>query len=132
MSFTITAVILGACSPLIYFMVWNFPPLDTTNTATNATYGLLLESLVAIIALAGIIGNVRLLQLLRQLSGNGISARRTLVAWLAGNLLLGSQLAWILRPFVGSPGLPVEFLRSNPFDSNFFEALWMHLQHLIR
>ena len=132
MSFTITAAILGACSPLIYFMVWNFPPLDKTNAAANATYGLLLEVLVAVIALAGIIGNVRLLQLLRQLSGNNIGARRTLVAWLAGNLLLGSQLAWILRPFVGSPGLPVEFLRRNPFESNFFEALWLHLQHLTR
>jgi hypothetical protein len=132
MSFTIAAAVLGACSPLMYFMVWNTPPLDTTDTGAASTHSLMFVVLVAIMAVAGIAGNVRLLQLLRQLSGRDASARRTLVAWLAGNLLLGSQLTWILRPFVGSPSLPVEFLRPNPFDGNFFEALWGHLQHLIR
>src|SRR5215213_3425633 len=26
MSFTIAAAVLGACSPLVYFMIWNAPP----------------------------------------------------------------------------------------------------------
>jgi hypothetical protein len=132
MSFTIAAAVLGACSPLMYFMVWNAPPLDTAGATAGVTHSLLFVGLVLIMAVAGIAGNVRLLQLLRQLSGRDTSARRTLVAWLAGNLLLGSQLTWIMRPFVGSPGLPVEFLRPNPFDGNLFESLWEHLHYLIR
>jgi hypothetical protein len=130
MSFTIAAAVLGACSPLMYFVVWNMPALDTQAAGAATTHSVMFVMLVAIMAMAGIAGNVRLLQLLRQLSGQQASARRTLMAWLAGNLLLGSQLTWVLRPFVGSPSLPVEFLRPNPLDGNFFEALWVHAQHL--
>jgi hypothetical protein len=27
------------------------------------------------------------------------------------------QMAWLLRPFIGSPGRPVQFLRDNPWDN---------------
>lgn len=34
---------------------------------------------------------------------------------------VGSQLAWILRPFIGSPSLPFQLFRApNPEDGNFF------------
>ena len=46
-------------------------------------HSLILVTVVAAIALAGIVANARLLQLLRQLSGSPASARRTLFAWLA-------------------------------------------------
>jgi hypothetical protein len=87
-------------------------------------------AVVAVIAVAGIMANVRLLQVLRQLSGSRSNARRTLFAWLAGNLLLGSQVSWILRPFVGSPSLPVQFLRDDPLHGNFFESVFHALQRL--
>ena len=131
MSFTIAAAVLGACSPLMYFIVWNAPPFATrTDPATMTMHSFIFVALVAAMAAAGIAGNVRLLQLLRNISGNGTAARRTLFAWLAGNLLLGSQLAWILRPFVGAPHLPVEFLRATAFEGNFFESLIDHARHL--
>jgi predicted membrane-bound spermidine synthase len=78
---------------------------------------------VGVIAFAGVAANLRLVQLLRRLSGNAAVARRVLAAWLVGNLFLGSQLSWILRPFIGAPGLPVEFLRSTAFKGNFYETV---------
>jgi hypothetical protein len=130
MSFAIAAAILGAFSPLLYFLIWNAPPL-AAGAATNASaHSLVLLSETGIIAFAGVTANVRLLQLLRELSGSANAARKVLVAWLAGNLLLGSQLAWNLRPFVGSPDLPVEFLRRNAFEGNFFEAVLHHAANL--
>ena len=123
MSFAITASILGAFSPLVYFMVLNLPPLSPSYH-NEAAYGLLLVSQVAIIAFAGIAANVRLLQLLRKLSGGNVLALKILVAWLGGNLLLGMQLTWILRPFFGNPELPVQFLRANAFHGNFIEGLF--------
>ena len=45
--------------------------------------------------------------LLARLGGGAGEARRVLFAWLTVNLFLGSQLSWVLRPFIGSPGLPV-------------------------
>ena len=123
MSFTIAAAILGAFSPLIAFLVWNSPAM-TVGSGPNVTYNLFLLSHVAVIALAGVASNVRLFQLLTRLGGSRPIARRVLCAWLAGGLLLGSQLSWIFRPFIGSPALPVEFIRQAAFHGNFFEAVW--------
>jgi len=131
MSFTIAAAVLGACGPPIYFAIWNSPAFSPdAQGPTLMMHNLIFLALVSAMAVAGIAGNVRLFELLQRISGNDRAAKRTLIAWLAGNLLLGSQLAWILRPFVGSPHLPVEFLRTNPFDGNFFESTFQHARHL--
>lgn len=127
-SFTIGSAILGSFSPLAAFLVWNAPPLDVAaNNASGGTYSFIQLAHVAVIAFAGITANLRLVQLLAQFSGNMAVARRVLIAWLAGNLLLGSQLSWILRPFIGAPGLPVEFLRATAFKGNFYETVFRSL-----
>jgi hypothetical protein len=120
MSFTASAAILGAFSPVMAFMIWNTPGI----AMKGSTYSIILLAHVAVIALAGITGNTRLFQLLSQLGKSKAVAFRVLIAWLAGNLFLGSQLSWILRPFIGSPGLPVEFLRATAFHGNFYEAVF--------
>lgn len=128
-SIALAAAILGAMSPLAVFVIWNAPPLqidsshwtDANNSATHAGVLLLL---VVTIAFAGIAANLRLLQLLRHLAGQRATAWRVMLAWLAGNLFLGSQLSWIMRPFIGSPGLPVQFLRADAFNGNFFETVF--------
>ncbi|HEV2691440.1 MAG TPA: hypothetical protein VG347_00940 [Verrucomicrobiae bacterium] len=129
MSNAITAVIMGAFSPLILFLIWNAPAM-TAGPATASTYSLILLAHVAVIALAGVAGNLRLLQVLVEIGGNRTVARRVLLAWLSGNFFLGSQLSWILRPFIGSPDLPVEFFRENALQSNFYEAVFHALHRL--
>ncbi len=126
-SFAIVAAILGAFSPLIAFMTWNAPPL-VAGAGANPAYNFILLGHVAVIALAGVTGNVRLFQLLVKLGGGQRVALRVLGAWLAGNLFLGSQLAWILRPFIGSPALPVAFIRSDAWHGNFYETVFHTLQ----
>ncbi len=122
MSFAIAALILGSLSPVMLFVVWNAPPLDSIAPRGSLGYELVLLANVAAVAFAGVIANVRLIQSLKRFSG-AIVARRVLLAWLAGNLFLGAQLAWNLRPFIGAPGLPVEFFRPNAFTGNFFESV---------
>jgi hypothetical protein len=123
MSFTIAAIILGGFSPIIAFMVWNVPPLEAHTSATNIIYSFIMIVLVAVIAFAGVSANVRLLQLLESLSTVAIG-RRIVFAWLTVNLFFGAQLSWILRPFIGSPALPVEFVRATAFKGTFYEALF--------
>ncbi len=123
MSSVVASAIFGAFSPLIAFLVWNAPPL-TSKAAVGITYDFNLLVHVAVIALAGFAGNARLFQLLIRLGGSRAVASRVLFAWLAGNLFLGSQLSWILRPFIGSPNLPVEFCRATAFRGNFYEAVF--------
>jgi hypothetical protein len=130
MSFAITSAILGALSPLIGFLVWNAPPMSP-NAKSTAAYGLIKLTCTAVIAFAGIAANVRLFQLLAQLGKSQAVARRVVFAWLAVNLLLGSQLTWISRPFIGTPALPVQFFRDTAFQSNFFEDVFKTMQRLL-
>ena len=131
MSFTIAAAILGALSPLLAFLVWNTPSWSPAVASSVSSHSLLLLSQVGMIGFAGVAANVRLWQLLRQLSGSQGAAGRVLFAWLAGNLFLGSQLSWIFRPFIGSPNLPVEFLRAHPWNGSFYEAVFRAARHLL-
>jgi hypothetical protein len=129
-SFTIASAILGSFSPLLAFLVWNTPPMSAEQLSGSG-YSLIKLTHVTVIAFAGIVANLRLLQLLRELSGKAATAGHVLLAWLAGNLFLGSQLTWILRPFIGSPGLPVEFFRQEALRGNFYENVFHTLTGLL-
>jgi hypothetical protein len=129
MSFAITGLILGALSPVSLFVLYNTPPLSSS--ATVLGHSITLLSHVFFIACAGIIANRRLYRLLEKISGSRQTARTVLLSWLGGNFLLGSQLAWILRPFIGSPRLAVEFLREDPLRGNFYEAVGRALRHIL-
>lgn len=130
MSFAIAAAVLGAFSPLAAFLVWNAPPLVSASSS-NPTYAFIKLTHVVVIAFAGIAGTGRLFQLLAQLGGSKAVARRVLFAWLAGNLFLGSQLAWIARPFIGAPHLPVVFLRDTAFQGSFYENVFRTVLNLL-
>jgi hypothetical protein len=119
MSFAVAAIILASLSPLVLFLIVNTPPFSSDAHGGEV----MLVALVAAIAFAGIVANVRLLGLIEHASRGRTAALKTLFAWLAGNLLLGSQIAWVLRPYIGPAELPVEFLRAEPWRGNFFEAL---------
>jgi hypothetical protein len=131
MSFVIAAAILGAFSPLIAFLVWNAPPMSP-EAVSGPTYSVIKLTHVAVIAFAGVMGNVRLFQLLTRLGDRRAVACRVLFAWLAGNLFLGSQLSWILRPFIGSPSLPVEFFRVTALHGNFYENVFHSLLQILQ
>ncbi len=124
MSFTICGAILGSFAPVIAFVVWNAPPLSRDAWQSSGAYNFILLTFVVAIAFAGISSNLRLLQLLRRLAGRRNVGFRVLFAWMVGNLFFGSQLSWILRPFIGSPGLPVQFLRADAFKGNFYETMF--------
>lgn len=131
MSFTIASAILGAFSPLTAFVVWNAPPMSDNAQFSTRTYNFIQVMHVCVIAFAGTTANVRLVQLLKQLSGKAMVARRVLFAWLVGNLFLGSQLCWILRPFIGSPNLQVQFFRPHPLQGNFYETVFNAIRRLL-
>ena len=131
MSFAVTSILLGALSPVVLFVVWNTPPLAPGTDLSSPEYGFLQLTLAGFIALAGVWGNVRLVPWLRQWTGNAAAARNVLLAWLAGNLFLGSQIAWILRPFIWDPARPVEFIGREYLHGSFFETIFKAACRLI-
>ena len=129
MSFATAALVLGALSPVTLFVISNAPPLASSKAVAGHSVTLLMH--VAVIAYAGVLGNQRLFRLVKRVSGSRAIAKRVMISWLAGNLLLGAQLAWVLRPFIGSPHIPVQFLRDDPLRGNFYEAVYRAVAYLI-
>jgi hypothetical protein len=122
MSFAIFGLIVGSLSPIAIAMVLDAPPPDAPEA--SEWYRAILLTHTAIIAFAGVVANHKLLRMIQVFSGSASAGWRTLLAWLAGNLFVGAQLSYALRPFFGNPQLPVEFLRPHPFQGNFYEAIW--------
>jgi len=46
--------------------------------------------------------------------------KKVFFCWVTVFGLVGAQMGWVLRPFIGSPNLPFQFFRAR--ESNFFEA----------
>lgn len=128
MSYTVAALILASMAPITLFILFNTPPLTSGNPFGHSLF-LLLN--VAIIAVAGIVSNGLLYRFLCIRIRSAAIARRVLVAWLVGNLFVGAQLSWNLRPFIGSPNLEIQFLRPNPFQGNFYEAVYRTTRQLL-
>ncbi|MFT4551049.1 MAG: hypothetical protein ACI8XO_000401 [Verrucomicrobiales bacterium] len=119
--FTIVTLILGALSPITFFMVFNAPAVDSPDAARWHQLFMLTHTLV--IAYAGVIGNHKAYRLLVAVTGEVAIAKRTFTAWLAVNLLAGAQLSYVMRPFFGNPLRPVEWLRPDAFNGSFPEVL---------
>lgn len=124
MSFALLAVLLAAFAPLILFVLWQLPAQGSADQADAHRVFLLTN--VAVVAFAGTMANLQLLRMLRQICG--ARAVPILSSWLGLNLFLGAQLSWNLRPFFGTPDLPVTFLREDPFAGSFYEAVF----HLLK
>ncbi len=121
MSFAVMGIILAALAPVLLFVCWNVPGPDSPHHALGSSLTILIH--VGAIAFAGYVGNVRLGDLLGQLTGSRSRARVILLSWLAGNLLLGSQVSWILRPWIGARHAELSFFSPEPLRGNFFEAV---------
>jgi len=122
MSFSIASVILASFAPLMLCLIWNSPAVSDPD-CTTSHHGILLFNVLSI-AFAGVVSNLHLYKLILCLTESKSESRQIIFSWLAVNLLLGSQLSWIMRPFIGGPKGAVEFLRENALDGNFFEAVF--------
>jgi len=129
MSFALIAIILGSFTPLAFFLLYNLPPMGTE--LARQAHALVLILHVILIAFAGIIGNLHLLTLLAYICDNYIKAKQILFTWLGVNMFLGCQLSWNLRPFFGTPHLEVRFLRDDPFNGSFYEAIFRIVKNLL-
>ncbi|WP_008313280.1 hypothetical protein [Leptolyngbya sp. PCC 6406] len=117
-----TSILLVSLAPIALFF--------TLTTPDNYQFLLLLH--VLIFGLCGVYG-VRYLY-----RGSAYIAFRMeqplnntlLRIWMAIYAVVGMQLGWRLRPFVGSQGMPFELLRGE-VDGNFYIAVWRALMEIL-
>lgn len=127
-SFALFSVIVGSLSPVAAWMTLNM----TSAAADGAEirYAALMVIHTGVIAFAGITANLRLFATLAETTRSKAKARKVLFAWLAGNLFLGAQFSYLLRPFFGKPTLEIQFLRPDAFVGNFYSTLWEYVKAL--
>jgi hypothetical protein len=67
---------------------------------------------------------------LERLEGHllGHNVKTVFYCWIIAFGLVGAQMSWVLRPFIGDPAQPFEWFR--PRQSHFFEAVWLAWRHL--
>jgi hypothetical protein len=121
LSLAITAIVMGALSPIMLFFTFQFPA--RTSPEAMQTYGILLALHTLMIAVSGVIGNVCMYRLLVGLTGLRKTAVRVLVCWILVTGLVGAELSWVMSPFLAKPDIPVPVYNPNAFNSNFFEYI---------
>jgi hypothetical protein len=68
-------------------------------------------------AAATVAGHTVMLRRYRPLIADNPLHRFALWAWVVLYVFVGIQMGWMLRPFIGSPAIPVTFLREEPFSN---------------
>ena len=124
MSFAAFSLITCALSPVTLALSLSVAAPGEPGSAT--AYRLVIVVHTLIIAYAGFMGNRRFLPVILAASATRLAGYRVFFTWLAGNLFVGTQLAWIFRPFFGQESQAVEFMRDDWRRSNFYVTLASH------
>lgn len=113
------AVLLASLAPIAALFGLALPvPGASARTEHNLLF--LLHTLL--IAAAGVVGTARF----RAFVSEGLDARRTrgvVALWILVYAVVGGEVAWALRPFVGSVYEPIELVRSEALDGNLYEFI---------
>lgn len=126
-AFTVFSLIVLSLSPITFGMAFDLPAPDSGDA--EVTHRRLLLIHTAIIALAGLTSTGRLFRLLTHFTETVAAARCCFAVLLIGNLFVGAQISYLLRPIFGQPGLKIEFLRPDMFRGNFYESVWWALNN---
>jgi len=125
---TVTAVLLGATSPIVAFFVLQLRAPGSLSPVPDRglmrVYSLLIPLHVTVVAAAGIVGNLRVLNLLVFLTGSKRTAWRVLVAWLLVIGFVGCELSWLFSPFLCKPTYAPHVFSREYFQQNFYERIW--------
>jgi hypothetical protein len=100
------AIVLASLAP--FTLVWY---------ATSATYSVALLFNGLMFAIASFAAQWLVRTYYRPLVARNHRHRWVLWAWLVVYTFVGIQMAWLLRPFIGAPGMEVRFLRPDPWDN---------------
>jgi hypothetical protein len=116
------SVVLLSLAPIAWFFTICAPsPSAATRTTHNALY--LMHT--GCIAACGLVGTRALWDGMCRLDADRPVLRNVYLLWVLGYAIVGGEVAWALRPFVGSvsPQFPVAFLREDALQGNVYEFI---------
>jgi len=117
------SVLLAALTPIAWLFTATAvpPPTPAARTAHNVLY----LTHTVLVGMAGLAGTRNLWRALRATQASLPAVLSTYIMWLLAYALVGGEVAWVLRPFVGSvsPDFPVVFLRDDALRGNVYEFM---------
>ena len=119
-AFAVTIAVLASIGPIVAFF-----------GVSSTSYSFIVLLNVLVFALSGGLGSRQLLHALSKSTVSTESSPGGRIFWISMAIfgVVGMQMAWLLRPFIGSPHDPFTWFR--PQSGNFFESVYQHLMHLI-
>lgn len=127
--FALMSIILLSLSPITLFVILH--AAGPEQPEAHLIHNIILLCHTSMIAYAGIASHRSLLAQVRDFATTPAHGTRTFFAWLAGNLFVGAQVSWVMRPFFGSPDLEIQFLRDDPLNGSFYDSVWKSVTNLI-
>lgn len=126
----IASVVAASLAPVAWLFTTSLPP---PSAAQQTLHNLLYLTHTALVAASGLAGTTALRNVLIEICGTETLALQIRFSWVALYAFVGGEVAWMLRPFVGSVYLPVVFLRDDALNGNVYEFILTDiLPHLWR
>ena len=128
LALAVASLLLASLAPVVWLFTFCAPaPGTQARTAHNLLYLLHTE----FVGGCGLAGTAVLWRAMRRLDAPLRSVRTVYLLWVVTYALVGGEVAWALRPFVGSVYVPVVFLREDALDGNVYEFIFTDiLPHL--
>ena len=127
LAFGVAGIVLGSFAPIVLLFDATLPGPGSAHARVG--HDVLGLSHVLLIALAGVAAVRRQRRWLHEAIPAARRDDRVVYAWLAVNLLVGAQLSWNLRPWFGTPGMEIEFLREDALHGTFYESVYLMVLH---
>ncbi|QDS97012.1 hypothetical protein [Adhaeretor mobilis] len=115
--FTATVRALFAAQAGLAITLAALAPLTMLCYASTSNYSQALALNGLMFAVASLAGQMLLRVHYRPLIARNPRHRQMLLAWGTAYAFVAIQLAWLLRPFLGTKGLEVQFLRTDVWDN---------------
>jgi hypothetical protein len=115
-------VVLLSLAPIAWFFTLCAP---APSTATRTTHNALYLMHTTFVAACGLAGTRALWHGMKRLGRSRSTVRRVYLLWVLGYAVVGGEVAWALRPFVGSvsASFPIVFLRPDALEGNVYEFI---------
>lgn len=128
LTLALASLIVASLAPVALLFVRSAPPPgDAARTAHNLLY--LMHT--SFVGGAGFASVALLRSALARRGGAGPHVARAVRLWVLTFALVGGEVAWAMRPFVGSVYYRVEFLRQDALHGNVYEFVFTDiLPHL--
>jgi len=110
------AALAGAQAVLTVILA-SLAPLTVLWYVSGFSYSGAILFNAALFAVASAGGQLALRRSYRALAARHPAHRWTRTAWLVIYAFVGIQMGWVMRPFLGDPGLPTTFLRSEAMSN---------------